>query len=263
MFKRFIAAIMIVALVILALVVYVSATRPESGSPFAYLALTPSPLPGAKQEAAYTAAQATLAAGQSEITELSHQATVVSLSRNQAANAAAQATLDFNQRELMELSIRATEISRNMARAVATQQFIIEQTQLAWNATAAAQSQAATATYSAYILNVTQAAQTAQANATLTAYSLTATPWAALQADIARTQNEAEHRAWWDKFVINPLTVFLLVLVALLLIAGGVMAYLRLMPCLSFACAPSRALIAAPCSWWMGWSCIAIPIIAG
>jgi hypothetical protein len=165
------------------------------------------------------------------------------LNMEQAANAAAQAKLDDNQRQLMQLSIRGTEISQNMAQAAATQQFISEQTQMAWNATATAQSQAATATYSAYIFSVTQTAQaqsildiqatqTAQAKATQTAYSLTATPLAAIQADIARTRNEAERRALWGEFVVTPLKVFLVTLVVLLFIAGGVVAFQRLMPLL-------------------------------
>jgi hypothetical protein len=119
-----------------------------------------------------------------------------------------------------------------MAGAAATQQFITDQTQMAWEAAVVAQSQAATATYSAYILNLAQSAQTAEADATLAAYSLTATPWALAQADIARTQEQAERRALWNEFVVTPVTLFLLVLVALLLIAGAVMAYLRLMPVL-------------------------------
>jgi hypothetical protein len=232
MLKRLLTAMVIVGLAIPALVVYVTTVRPESESPFASLALTPSPMSDANREAAYAAAQATLAAGQSEIMELSHQATVVSLSRDQAAKAAAQATLDSDQRELMELSIQATEISQNMAQAAATQQFITDQNQMTWEAAAVAQSQAATATYSAYILNLGRSAQTAEANATLTAYSLTATPWAVIQADIARTQEQAERRALWNEFVVTPVTLFLLVLVALLLIAGAVIAYLRLMPVL-------------------------------
>ena len=151
-----------------------------------------------------------------------------------------------------------------MAQAAATQQFIIEQTQMVWNATATAQSQAATATYSAYILNVTQTAQaqaildvqatqTAQANATLTAYSLTATPWAALQADIVRTRNEAERRAWWEEFVVTPLKVILITLVIVLLIVGGVMAYRRLMPVLELRlrtiCAGMNDKPLAPDGW--------------
>ena len=191
----------------------------------------------------YDAAQSTLDYGQSQIRELSHQATVVALNMAQAANAAEQATLDYHQRQMMELAYQATAISLNMAQAAATQQFMTEQTQMAWNTTATAQSQAATAINSAYILNVTQTAQaqaildvqathTAQANATATAYSLTATPFAAVQAEIIRTQNESERRALWEEFVVTPLKVILFTLVVLLLIVGGVMAYRRLMPVL-------------------------------
>ncbi len=191
----------------------------------------------------YAAAQATLDYGQSQMEELSHQATVVGLDVAQAANAAEQATLDYNQRRMMELAYQATAVSLNMAQAAATQQFIAEQTQMAGNATATAQSQAATATYSTYVLNVTQTAQaqamldvqstqTAQANATQTAYSLTATPWAAFQADIVRTRNVAERRALWGDYVVTPLKVILSTLVVLLLILGGMLAYRRLMPLL-------------------------------
>jgi hypothetical protein len=203
------------------------------------------PMPGSIEtpQSVYIAAQATLASGQNEMMELSHQATLVSLNMGQAANTAAQTTMDYNQRQLMELSIRGTEISQNIAQAAATQQFIIEQTQMAWNSTASAQSQAATATFSTYILNITQTAQaqgilnvhaeeTAQANATQTAYSLTATPWAAIQADIVRTRNEAERRVFWGELIVTPLKAILLTLVVLLLFVGGVIAYQRLMPVL-------------------------------
>jgi len=72
----------------------------------------------------------------------------------------------------------------------------------------------------------------AQARATRAAYSLTATPQAALQAEIVRTRNESNRRAWWGEFVVTPLTVILITLVVLLLIVGGVLAYRRLMPVL-------------------------------
>jgi hypothetical protein len=238
--KRRISITLIVALMILAaLACETTATPLVSEQPFG----TASPNNQETLQAADAAAQATLAAGQKEARDLAYQATVVSLNMDQAAKAAAQTTLEYNQRQLMELSIRATEISQDMARAAATQQFIAVQTQMAWNATATAQSQAATATYAAYIFNFTQTAQvqamldvqasyTAQAYATQTAYSLTATPWAALQADILRTQNESDRRAWWREFVVTPLTVTLLTLVILLLIVGGVIAYRRLLPAL-------------------------------
>jgi len=220
-------------------------------------------LPGEYEssQAQYLDAQSTLDAGQDQMRELSHQATMVGLDLSQAANAAEQTTLDYNQRQMMELAYQATAVSLNMAQAAAAQKFIAEQTQMAWNttaiaqslaatataqsqaATAIAQSQAATATYSAYILNATQTAQaqaildvqaihTAQANATLMAYSLTATPGAALQADILRTRIKAERQARWGEFVVTLLIVILLTLVVLLLIVGGVIAYQRLIPML-------------------------------
>jgi hypothetical protein len=238
--KRSIATMMF--LIALALMVWVISTQPRPGSPLAYATFTPAPMSGSSQEAAYAAAQATHASGQSEILELSHQATAVSLKMNQAADVAAQATLDYYQRELIELSIQSTQVSENMARAAATQQFITEQTEMAWNVATTAQSQAATATYSAYILDITQTAQaqaildahvaeTAQANATRTAYSLTATPAAAIQADIARARNESDRRASWEEYIVN-ISKVTVPLVVLLLIVGGVMAYGRLMPVL-------------------------------
>jgi hypothetical protein len=243
--RRLVTMMIIVALMVLAFKTYENVTRPESGglSENSLTALTPLPLPGNNQEDAFAAAKATVAYGQGEMMELSHQATVVSLNINQAANAAAQSTMDSNQRQLMELSIRATEVSQNVAGAAATQQFILEQTQMVENATAAAQSQATAAAYSAYILIVTQTAQgqallevqanqTAQANATRTAYSLTATPWAAIQADSARTRDEAERRAWREESVVIFFKVTLFTLAVLLLVVGGVIAYQRLVPLL-------------------------------
>lgn len=313
--KQLITMLMFMPLMALTLMACVSAVQPGPGMQYVDPTIAPSPLSDSNQEAAYAAAQATLAAGQSQMMELAHQATVVNMNMEQAANAALQSTLDYNQLQLMELSIQGTEVSQNMAQAAATQRFIAEQTlivlnatatvqswaatqefiieqtqiawnaegtaqsqvatqqviaeqaqiasdatavaqsyaatqqviaeqaQIAWNATATAQSQAATAVYSAYILNVTQTAQSqvlqniqsthaAQANATLTAYSLTATPWAVLQADIVRTREVAERRAWWGEYVSTPLKLLLLTVAVVLLIVGGVLAYQRLMPVL-------------------------------
>jgi len=191
----------------------------------------------------YDAAQATLDYGQSQMNDLAHQATVVGLMMDQAASAAEQATLDYNQQQMMELAYQATMVSLNMAQAAATQQAITEQTQMAGDGISTAESQAATATYSTYVFNVTQTAQaqaildihtahTAQAHATKVAYSLTATPHAAIQAEIVRARNEADRRALWGEFVVTPLTLALLTVVAILLIVGGVLAYQRLMPAL-------------------------------
>jgi hypothetical protein len=249
-------------------------TTPLPPGSFAYSTFTPSPLSGSDHDGAYAAAQATLAAGQSEILALSAPATMVSLSIDQAADISAQATVDRDQRRLMELSIRGTEVSLAMARAAATQQAIREQAQGAENATAAAQSQAATATaqsqaatataqsqastataqaqsaaatatVAAYNRHATETAQaqavlagyaeaTAQAQATRTAYPLTATPAAAMQAYLERSRDQRERRALWDEYVITPVTAILSAVVIILIIAGGVIAFRRLMPIVEF-----------------------------
>jgi hypothetical protein len=82
---------------------------------------TPSPYSQVALQAEYAAAQSTLDYGQSQMKELSHQATVASLNMAQAANAAKQATLDYNQRQIMELAYQINAISQNMAQAAATQ----------------------------------------------------------------------------------------------------------------------------------------------
>jgi hypothetical protein len=206
----------------------------------------PAPVPGPieMRQLEYSAAQSTLAAGQSELMDLSHQATVVSLNMAQAANAEAQTARDYHQRQLMELSIRATEVSQSMDQAAAMQEFLMEQTQMAWDAYGAAQSQAATATYSAYIMNVTETAQaqaildirateTAQAIAVLTAIPRTLTPLAATQAAILFEQEKYQRQSNWGE-LITPLKIILTTLVILLLILGGVLAFRRFMPVLEF-----------------------------
>lgn len=242
--NRFIAAIVIFALMVFMLIACGGVFAPVSTRPSgANSTFTPSSLSGDNPEAAYVAAQATLVAGQNKVVELSNQATAVSLDIDRAANAAAQTTLEYNQGRLMELSIQSTEVSLSMARAAATQQFIAQQTQMVWDATAYAQGQAATATYAVYQFIVTQTAQAqaildtqstqiAQIRASAAVYSLTATPWAALQADIVRTRQAGERAALWQEFFITPLKVILVTLVIVLLIAGGVVAYRRLMPVL-------------------------------
>jgi hypothetical protein len=219
-------------------------------------------------QAAQAAEQSTLDFNQRQMMELAYQATAVSLNMAQAAatqqfiaeqtqavwngtaNAQSQAATatystyiqNVTQTAQVQaiLDLQAAEIAQAEA---ATQQFIADQNQLAWNVSATEQSQAATAYYSAYVLNVTQTAQAqaildgqvtqfAQAQATRRAYSLTATPAAALQAEIVRTRNESNRRAWWGEFIVTPLTLFLITLAVVLLIMGGVLAYRRLMPVL-------------------------------
>jgi hypothetical protein len=241
--KWVIAMMVLLILFVLVLVAAENAAPSGQGRVFVYPAITPAPMFGNNPEAEYAAAQATLVSGQGEMTELIHQATLVSLYMEQAANVSAQATADYHQSQLLELSYQATVVSLNMAYAAATQQYITDQTQVAWNAMATAQSDAATATYSTYMFYVIQTAQaqaivdvqttqTARAMATRTADSLTATPFAAIQADIVRTRNEAERRALWDEVVVTPLKVILFTVVVILLITGGVKAYQRLMPVL-------------------------------
>jgi hypothetical protein len=242
--NRFIAAIVIFALMVMALIACGGVFAPVPTRPSgAYPTFTPSPLSGDNPDAAYAAAQATLVAGESRMNDLANQATAVSLDMDQAASAAAQTTLEYNQNRLMELSIQSTEVSLGMARAAATHEFIAQQTQMVWDATAYAQSQADTATYTAYQFIVTQTAQAqqimdaqatqiAQIRASAAAYSLTATPWAAWQAEIVRTRQAGERAALWQEFFITPLKVLLVTLVLVLLIIGGVIAYQRLMPVL-------------------------------
>jgi hypothetical protein len=262
--RRRIGTILIFIFFVLALMACVSITTPGPGTPLTHPAFTPSPLSGNIQETEYAAAQATLSSGQSEMTELSRQATEVSLNMAQAAATqqfiARQTQMVLNATATVQSqdataaaqnqgatatsqSQDATAIAQNQG-ATATSQSQ-DATAIAQNqaATATAQSQDATATDSAYIRNVTQTVQaqvvldvqgthTALMNATLAAYSLTATPWAAIQADIVRTRNESNRRAWWREFVATPLKAILFTLLVLLLIVGGVMVYRQLMPVL-------------------------------
>ena len=112
-----------------------------------------------KAQAADAAAQATLVFAQNQMQELNNQATAVELDIAQAANAAAQSTLDYNQRRMMALNAQSTAVSQNITQAAATQKFIRKQIKISLDATATAKSSAATAAYSAYIFNATQTAQ--------------------------------------------------------------------------------------------------------
>src|SRR5512145_702218 len=104
--NRPVATLIILALMVLALIVCGRIYVLPAGWPLtaASPTFTVPPLPGNNPSGAYAAAQATLAAGQSEMTELSRQATAVSLNIDQAANAAAQTTLEYHRQQLMELS---------------------------------------------------------------------------------------------------------------------------------------------------------------
>ena len=103
---------------------------------------TPEPVNIEPQNPDYAFAQATMEAGESQLSDLSHQATQVSMEMAQAADAAALLTQEYNQRQKTELDYQSTLISQNMAMAAATQAFLAQQTQIAMDAAAAAQSSA-------------------------------------------------------------------------------------------------------------------------
>ncbi len=109
--KRRIATMFIFTFMALALIACAGITGSVTNTPLVRPTLTPSPVPVNIQETEYAGAQATLASGPGQMTEISHQATVV---------------------------------SRNMAQAAATQQFIANQTQMVRDATSNVQSQDAT-----------------------------------------------------------------------------------------------------------------------
>jgi len=262
--KRRIATMLIFAFMVLSLMACMSVSTPGPGTPLAHPAFTPSPLSGDYQATEFAAAQSTLASGQSQMTEISHQATVVS--RNMAQAAATQQFIARQTQMVLNATTTvqsqdataaaqnqgatataqsqdATAISQNQGATATAQNQDATAAAQSQDATATAQSQDATATESAYIRNVTQTAQAqvmldvqathaVQANATLAAYALTATPWAAIQAGIVRSQNESNRRAWWGEFIVTPLKLILFSLVVILLIVGGVLAYQRLMPVL-------------------------------
>ena len=189
---------------------------------------------------AYTNAQATLDAGQSQLSDLSRRSTEVSLKMTQSANAAALSTQDANRRQKMELDYQATVVSLNITQAAATQSFISQKTQIAGEATTAAQNSAATATHSAYLMNVTQTAraqaaldslalQTAQAIETLTAYPRTATPFAVTQAALLMQKYDREQQSFINQ-IVTPLIPILVVVDLVLFILILIRAYRRFLP---------------------------------
>ena len=90
----------------------------------------------------------------------------------------------------------------------------------------------ATQTSEAQAVQATSAMETAQVGATQTAFPLTATPWAAIVAEVLRSQQQADRRANWKAFVLNPLLLALLTLVVLVLLGLAVGTYRRLVPAL-------------------------------
>jgi hypothetical protein len=185
----------------------------------------------------YAAAQATLDYGQSQLSDLSRQATVVGLNMLQAANAAALSTQDSNQRQKLDLDYQSTLVSLNIAQAAATQAFILQQTKIAQDVTSAAQNQAATAAQEIYLVHVTQTAhvqavldlhvmQTDQSVSAQTAFPLTATPLAVIQAALLMQEYDREQQTFINQIVI-PAIPILIILDTLLIIPVIILAYRR------------------------------------
>ncbi len=224
------------------------------------VSLTP-PSSLSPQDVSSAGAQATLTSGQQELTSLSGEATVVSLSVAQAQGVAAQATVNAGEVRLAEIAVQSTQIAQAVADAAATEDAFaaftitaVEATATALEATATAQSLTAVSTQSVLEAHVTEtaiaqatvayqatqtavaqasatvAAATAQVVATQTAFPLTATPAAALVAEAVQAQQQADRRANWQAFVLNPVLLGLLALVIVVLLILAVSAYRRLIP---------------------------------
>jgi hypothetical protein len=159
---------------------------------------------------------------------------------------AAQATLSAGQVEAQSLSLQSTMVALNLIQAAATEGYLVRQTEYADKATAAAFSYQATQDQQRYEIGLTQTAslaqtqsakatETAHAYQTATAWPQTATPMAATQQVIIARAEAAQRRAQWEQILI-PLQVIALALLGLcvliLLILGAVVAYRRLLPIL-------------------------------
>lgn len=163
-----------------------------------------------------------------------------------AGYSAAHATLEAGQAQAIQLAIQSTQVALNLTQAAATEMHFAGQTAQAQQSTATALAQAATATQIAYLHHQTesaaayqtqaaQATQTADAAHTATAWPQTATPLAATQLAIVAQAETAQRRAHWEQVLI-PLQVITFGLlgfaILILLVLGGVNAYRRLLPAL-------------------------------
>jgi len=170
---------------------------------------------------------------------------------------AAKATLEAGQAQVMNLAIQSTVVALNLSQAAATETYFLQQTAraqqgsataLALEATAsqAAHNATATASQQAYLQGMTQtvavvqaqaaqATQTANAAHTATTWPQTATPLAATQQVIVAQAEAAQQRAQWEQILI-PLQVItfsaLGFAVLILFVLGFVKAYQRLLPAL-------------------------------
>jgi len=170
---------------------------------------------------------------------------------------AAKATLEAGQAQAMNLAIQSTMVALNLSQAAATETYFLQQTARAQQGTATALAQEATATQAtrnstatasqqAYLQGLSQTAavvqaqavqatQTANAAHTATTWPQTATPLAATQQAIVAQAEAAQRRAQWEQILI-PLQVIafsaLGFAILVLLVLGFVKAYQRLLPAL-------------------------------
>ncbi|MEA3349743.1 MAG: hypothetical protein U9Q82_03895 [Chloroflexota bacterium] len=170
---------------------------------------------------------------------------------------AAQATLAAGQAEAQNMAIQSTRVALNFTQAVATEAAFVRQTQRVEQSTATAQVAQATAQQAALNTTATanqqthlhavaqtaslaqtqadQATQTADAAHTATAWPQTATPLAATQQVIIARAEAAQRRAHWEQILIPSKVIFLDILgcvILVLLTLGGMRAYRRLLPAL-------------------------------
>jgi hypothetical protein len=170
---------------------------------------------------------------------------------------AAKATLEAGQAQAMNLAIQSTMVALNLSQAAATETHFLQQTARAQQETATALAQEATVTQAAHNATATasqqaylqgqtqtaavvqaqaaQATQTANAAHTATTWPQTATPLAATQQVIVAQAEAAQRRAQWEQILI-PLQVIafstLGFAILVLFVLGFVKAYQRLLPAL-------------------------------
>jgi hypothetical protein len=227
--------IVFIALMLFACGAGVYATRPKSSStPGKAATATPGVI--GSPDPASANAQATIDAGQSQLSDLSLKATQVSLNMAQAANAAALSTQEYNQQQQLLLDHQSTVISLNIAHAAATQKVIRQQTKIARDAASAA-TQSANQENLALIEQAqgtvnAETTETAQALAASIAYPMTATPYAATQAALLLQQYDREQKAFVNRIVSPSIPIVATILLLLLLILVISLAYRRVIPSL-------------------------------
>jgi len=220
-----------------------SSTEAEvQATPVGEVFLTATPAPVIIEPNPYlTNAQATVAAGQSQLVALSRQATENSLAIAQTENAAALATQQSIQSQQAEQNFEATSISQNIANADATEDFFAQQTRTARDAALAARRAAQAATRTADSVDQTvvaearstvavEVSQTAQAVAVAASFPLTETPVAATQVALVNQEYVREQDNFVNRIVAPLIPVMGTILIILILILVVVLVRRQLVP---------------------------------